>query len=510
MMDHIMNNRLSEQVGHLFTRIPLDHRATIRNGDALETEWGELLPAEACSYVMGNPPFVGAKYQTQLQREQVRRIANLGKSGGTLDYVAAWFIKAGDYAQGRTRIGFVSTNSITQGEQVAQLWPVLFERDGLEIAFAHRTFEWGSEARGKAHVHVVVIGLDRAEHAPPERRLFSYPNIKGDPEESRHKALSPYLIDASGLEDPHLVVREVSRPINGLERIVIGSKPIDGGYYIFTEQERAAFLAVEPGAAGFFHPYIGAREFLQGGMRYILYLAEASPHELAPLKKVREAIANVRRYRLGEIPAKGKGADKIKEMSEGTIQLASTPMLFHVTTVPQQSFLVMPEVSSERREYAPIGHLSPPTIPSNLVKVKVERSSGDFALLTSSMHMAWLRHVGGRLKSDYRYSSGLVYNTFPLPKGDLSKLDPYAQAVLEARAAHPDATLADLYDPDRMPANLRKAHRALDAAVDKMYRRSGFESDRERVEHLFGLCEQMVKPLLAEGPRRKRRRKSAS
>lgn len=510
MMDHIMNNRLSEQVGDLFTRIPLGHRATIKHGDALETAWDELLAPEQCSFVMGNPPFVGAKYQTQNQREQVRRIAALGKSGGTLDYVAAWFIKAGDYARGSTRIGFVSTNSITQGEQVAQLWPVLFERGGLEIAFAHRTFEWGSEARGKAHVHVVVIGLDRAEHVPPERRLFSYPNIKGDPEETRHKALSPYLIDASGLEDPHLVVREVSRPINGMERIVIGSKPIDGGYYIFSEQEREAFLAVEPGAAQFLHPYIGAREFLHGGMRYILYLAEASPSVLAPLKHVRQAIRNVRRYRLGEIAARGKSEDVKKVPGQSSIDLAETPTLFHVTVVPNAPFLVLPKVSSERREYAPIGYLEPPTIASDLLFVARNMNKSDLALLTSSMHMAWLRHVGGRLKSDFRYSIGLVYNTFPLPKGDLTKLDPYAQAVLDARAVHPEATLADLYDPDLMPANLRKAHRALDAAVDKMYRRSGFESDRERVEHLFGLYEQMVKPLLAEGPKRKRRRKSAS
>ena len=200
MMDHIMNNRLSLEFGQTYTRIPLSASPHIVQGDALETDWTDLLPPETCAYVFGNPPFVGAKYQTIEQREQVRGIASLGKSGGTLDYVTAWFIKAGEYVQtSNTRIGFVSTNSITQGELVAQLWPILFERCKLEIAFAHRTFAWGSDARGKAHVHVVIIGLDRREAVRPEKRLFSYPDINGDPEETRHAVLSPYLFDASGL-----------------------------------------------------------------------------------------------------------------------------------------------------------------------------------------------------------------------------------------------------------------------------------------------------------------------
>ena len=250
MMDHIMNNRLSLEFGQTYARIPLEKSPHIVHGDALEIDWAELLPPDECSFVLGNPPFVGAKFQTAAQRAQVRGVAALGKSGGTLDYVAAWFIKAGDYVQGGdARIGFVATNSIAQGEQVAQLWPVLFGRCKLEIAFAHRTFAWGSDARGKAHVHVVILGLDRREAARPEKRLFSYPNINGEPEESRHAALSPYLFDAGGLADPHLVVQEESRPINGMGRLIIGSKPIDGGNYIFDVAERDAFLEMEPEAA---------------------------------------------------------------------------------------------------------------------------------------------------------------------------------------------------------------------------------------------------------------------
>ena len=298
MMDHIMNNRLSLEFGQTYARIPLEAAPNILHGDALETDWAELLPPQECDYVLGNPPFGGAKFQTPEQRAQVRRIAALGKSGGTLDYVAAWFLKAGEYARaGRARIGFVATNSITQGEQVAQLWPLLFDRSRLEISFAHRTFAWGSDARGKAHVHVVILGLDRRKDAPAEKRLFAYPDINGEPEESCHGALSPYLFDAGGLADPHMTVREESAPINGMRKLIIGSKPIDSGLYIFNAGERAEFLEAEPGAGEFMRPFIGAREYLRGGMRWILALHDAPPGVLARLPLVRERIAAVRAYR---------------------------------------------------------------------------------------------------------------------------------------------------------------------------------------------------------------------
>ena len=497
MMDHIMNNRLSLEFGQTFVRIPLEKSPHIVHGDALETDWSGLLLPDKCSFVFGNPPFVGAKYQTAGQREQVRGIAALGESGGTLDYVTAWFIRAGEYVKGGdARIGFVATNSITQGEQVAQLWPVLFGRCGLEIAFAHRTFAWGSDARGKAHVHVVILGLDRREAARAEKRLFSYPDINGEPEESRHAALSPYLFDAGRLTEPHLVVREESAPINRMNRLVIGSKPIDGGNYIFDAAERAEFLETEPDAAPLLHPFIGAREYLQGGERWILALHDAPPEVLARLSHVRERVAAVRAYREDSTSAP-------------TRKLAETPTLYHVNVIPTAPFLVIPEVSSERREYAPIGWLEPPVIPSNLVRILADASLADFALLTSAMHMAWLRHIGGRLKSDYRYSIGLVYNTFPLPpkEADLSRLEPLAQAVLDARAAHPGATLANLYDPDLMPPDLRRAHQALDRAVDRLYRRNGFASERERVEHLFTLYEKMRAPLAVNTKKRVRRKR---
>ena len=499
MMDHIMNNRLSLEFGQTFVRIPLEKSPHIVHGDALETDWSGLLPSGDCSFVLGNPPFVGAKYQTAEQRAQVRGIAALGNSGGTLDYVAAWFIKAGEYLKGsRARIGFVATNSITQGEQVAQLWPVLFGRCKLEIAFAHRTFAWGSDARGKAHVHVVILGLDRRKAARAEKRLFSYPDINGDPEESRHAALSPYLFDAGRLSDPHLMVRGESGPINGMGRLIIGSKPIDRGNYIFDAAGRSAILDAEPEAAPWLRPFIGAREYLQGGQRWILALHDAAPGDLARLPRVRERIAAVRAYRE-------------TSKSAPTRKLAATPTLYHVNVIPNGTFLVVPKVSSERRQYVPVGWLEPPTIPSDLVFVLEDASLLDFALLASAMHMAWLRNIGGRLKSDYRYSIGIVYNTFPMPPdgADLSKLEPLAQAVLDARAAHAGATLANLYDPDLMPPNLHRAHQTLDRTVDRIYRRSGFDSERERVEHLFMLYEKMRAPLASKMPSKRRQQRKA-
>ncbi len=507
MMDHIMNNRLSLEFGKTYARIPIEKSPHIRHGDALEIDWGEVLPPNQCSYVFGNPPFGGAKFQSAGQRAQVRHIAALGGSGGTLDYVAAWFIRAGEYVQhGRSenstrppKIGFVATNSITQGEQVAQLWPLLLDRHRLEIAFAHRTFAWGSDARGKAHVHVVIIGLNTTEHAPRDRRLFAYEDLNGEPLESRHAVITPYLFDGGALANPHLVVREEGRTINGLIQLVTGSQPIDDGLYIFNAEERLAFLDAEPDAATLLRPFVGAREYLQGGERWILALHDASPATLAQLPRVRERIAAVRAYRR-------------TSKRTSTLKLAETPTLWQVNILPAAPFLVLPEVSSERREYVPIGWLKPPVIPSNLVRVLKDATLADFAVLTSAMHMAWLRHIGGRLKSDYRYSIGVVYNNFPVPPGfksenaKVSAVEPLAQAVLDARATHPDATLADLYDPDLMPPNLRRAHHALDRAVDRLYRRARFTSERERVEYLFALYERLQAPLAAKAAGKGKRR----
>lgn len=500
MMDHIMNVRLSDDLGQYFARIPLKAHPTIRHGDALETDWSSVLPPEECTYMIGNPPFVGSKQGEATQRGQIQRIAALRDRKGTLDFVTGWFLKAGAYLQrSRATVGFVTTNSITQGEQVSQLWPLLFQRYGLEITFAHRTFAWGSEARGKANVHCVIVGMSRAEQAPANRRLFDYPDIKGDPTEVSVKAISPYLFDAGGLANPHTVVARASRAPADRPSMIIGSKPIDGGFYIFTTEERRRFEQLEPASADMFVPFIGSHEFINGEERWLLSVQGLSPSELASLVHVRHVISQVRDFRLGLI--EGKNKRRIKQGSADGAKLAQYPTRFHVTVRPTTPFLVVPETSSERREYIPIGWAEPPTIPSSLVRIVPDATPLLFGLLTSRMHNAWLKFIGGRMKSDPRYSIDIVYNTFPMPVLDdkqASIIADLADAILVERARwQPASSLAHLYDPLGMPPELKEAHRRLDAAVDKAYRREAFASDRHRVEHLMTLYERENAPLAA-------------
>ncbi|WP_026608036.1 class I SAM-dependent DNA methyltransferase [Methylocapsa acidiphila] len=512
MMDHIMNNRLSLEFGEVYARIPLKASPHIHHSDALEIDWRCVLAPEDCTYVLGNPPFSGFVMRDKAKQAQTKSLMrNLGATGSRLDYVAAWFLKAGEYAQdGRARIGFVATNSITQGEQVAQLWPALFSRWKVEIAFAHRTFAWGSDARGVAHVHVVVIGLTKRGDEPKDKRLFSYDDINGDPVESRHSALSPYLFDASGLMNRHLVVARRRAPPAYLPAIRVGSKPVDGGYFIFDSAERQDFLALEPRAGALLRPFFGSDELINGRDRWILALQNVPPQTLRAMPNVMELVEKVRRYRLGQLPPRRNPEKENKEASDLSLSLANTPTEFHVTVLPTTPFLCIPEASSGRREYIPVAWLTPPAVPSNQLLVATDVQLYHFALITSKMHVAWAAYVGGRIKNDYRYSPGINYNPFPWPplsESQKKNLSLLAQAVLDARGAHPAATLADLYDPDVMPADLRKAHRALDAAVDKLYRPTPFASDRERVEHLFSLYEKLVAPLTAmpKGRRTQRR-----
>ena len=480
MMDHIMNNRLSAEFGQNYAWIPLEVSPRIVQADALELDWSEVLPPERCSYLVGNPPFGGFVMRDARKQRTTRAVmAALGAGGARLDYVAAWFLKAGEYARGReARIAFVATNSITQGEQVAQLWPALFGRYGLEIEFAHRTFAWGSDARGAAHVHVVVIGLRDRPSVSPKKRLFLYEGSSGDSTEIGLKRISPYLTDASRLGNPHLVVERRASSIAGFPAMRVGSKPVDGGIYIMGRRERAEILAAEPLAAPLVRPFIGGFEFINGVERWILFASGAEPDTLRSMPHVMKRIRAVREYR------SQRAGNLAKSLSE-------RPTDFHVTVVPTRKFLVIPEVCSERRKYVPIGYLKPPTIPSNQLLVIENAPLHLFALLTSRMHMAWLRHVGGRLKSDFRYSSGLVYNTFPAPRSGarLSSLEPLAKRILDVRAAYPEATLAGLYEPDLTPSDLRRAHERLDRAVDRLYRKKRFATARERVEHLFSVYE---------------------
>lgn len=508
MMDHIMNNRLSVALGQMFARIPIKKAPNIVHGDALTLDWNQVLPASECDYILGNPPFLGSKVQSELQRQQVRDLAALGKSGGTLDFVCAWYFKAGAYSlkqiasktKKRLKIGLVSTNSITQGEQVAQFWPIIFNRYGLEIYFAHRTFRWGSDVNSVAHVHVVILGLGPTAARPSKVRLFDYPDVAGDPHILEVDRLTPYLLDGSALVDPHLVVSEVSEPITDARPLKCGTQPIDDGHYIFTREEGERLLSEHRELDGILRPYIGSLDFINGNSRYLLCpsLADVSIQRDIPL--IRERMEKVSAFRL-------------KSGRKGTQAIAKSPAVLNITVIPDGPFLCIPGHTSEKRDYIPIGYLKPPVVPSNAVFVLLDASIFDFAVLTSKMHMAWMKEIGGRLESRYRYSIGVVYNNFPWPDvtdSQKKKLSELGKAILDARANHPGASLADLYDPVTMPPDLRKAHDALDKAVDQLYRKEGFKSDRERVEHLLGLYEGLVSPLargMAAEPARGRRRR---
>lgn len=496
MTDHIANTRLAEDFGQAYARIPLVTAPGIRHADALEIDWNSVLPAEQCSFVFGNPPFVGAKMQSPEQRAQVRRIAGLPGSGGTLDYVAAWFVRAAKYVaggagQGGARIAFVATNSIVQGEQVAQLWPVLF-REGVEIAFAHRTFVWP----GRAAVHCVVVGLAQRGDEPAEKRLFTYADAKGQPDETRHAELTAYLFDANGA-DRHLVVNETTTAISPRPSIAFGNMPNDDGTLILSPAERAALVRETPSIDEYVRPLLGAREFIGGGHRFCLWLRDAPAQALRRSGIVAERLRRNRAYRLASSRA-------------GTNRLADTPTLFGEIRQGEGSFTLIPRHSSERREYVPFGQFENGPIVHDSCLFIAGGTRYDFAILTSRAHMSWLSQIGGRLESRYRYSIGLVYNTFPWPEASpaqRAKVEALAQAVLDARALPKNATstLADLYDPDTMPPELRRAHRDLDLAVDKLYRAKPFASDRERVEHLFVLYQRLADPLTNEGVRQNKR-----
>lgn len=489
LMDHQMNIRLSEAFGQYFVRLPLKKSPTIVCGNALRLDWKKILPPEQCGYVLGNPPFVGAKYLEAEQRQDMGRTTANVKGGGLLDYVTAWYFKSAGFIQGtRIQVGFVSTNSISQGEQVGILWNELFNRHHLKIHFAHRTFSWESEARGKAHVHVVIIGFGAFDTA--NKRIYYYdgPNVTL----ARVKNISPYLIEGT---DTAVVNR--SKPISDVPEIGIGNKPIDGGNYLFTPKEKTEFLKKEPSASQYFRRWLGAEEFIKGIERWCLWVGDCPPEKLREMPEVMKRVEAVRRYRQAS-------------KSFPTRKIAELPTRFHVENMPTSPFLVIPSVSSERRPYIPIGFLSGDVIVSNLCLIVADATLYHFGVLSSAMHMAWVRQVCGRLKSDYRYSNSLVYNNYPWPQApsvkQLAAVEAAAHAVLDARKAFPKATLADLYDPLAMPPVLVKAHAALDRAVDLCYRPQPFENDRQRVEHLFALYEKLAAPLIA--PARQGRRKA--
>ncbi|SMF97908.1 Methyltransferase domain-containing protein [Methylomagnum ishizawai] len=490
LIDHQMNMMVSEELGSYFVRLPLKKSATIIHGNSLQLDWHDIVAPKDLDYIFGNPPFGGKKEQSKTQKGDMSRVFRNVKGAGVLDFVSAWYIKAADYMMDNSEIktAYVSTNSITQGEQVGILWAEMLKR-GVKIHFAHRTFQWSSEARGKAAVHCVIIGF--ALHDAIDKRIFDYQTVQSDPNEIKAKNINPYLIDADDL-----VLTKRRKPISiNSPNIVFGSMPNDGGFLLLSTEEKDELINKYKKLEKWVKPILGSVEFINGNGGFCLWLIGISPDELRSMPMVLERVENVRRSRLD--------SSRIT-----TKELAASSALFGEIRQPKGRYLAIPKTSSELRAYIPIAFLNSDIIANTELFTIDGADLYHFGVLTSKMHMAWVRSVCGRLKSDYRYSAGIVYNNFPWAQNATDKqrqaIEDAAQAVLDARAKYPNSTFADLYDPLAMPPDLVKAHQKLDAAVDASYSKKKFSGDSDRVAFLFELYQQIIAPLLAE---KKKKRK---
>lgn len=522
LADHQANIEASRTLGQNFVNLPLTQAAHIRHGDALEVDWAEQLNLKADAgelgrvYVVGNPPFIGSSLMTPRQRQQLVNIFQGVQEAGKLDYVAAWYLKAAklmqvitrEFSAVQTAAALVSTNSVTQGEQVAPLWGAVLRDQRMTITSAHQTFKWSNDAPGQAAVHCVIVQFQPVSSALKTRRLFSYSNPKAPPVEHPATLINAYLTDA-----PDVIVTKRRQPfLNNVQQIVYGNKPVDGtreqlkktpgegNLIISTKAELDSLLQTEPGAAKFVKPLVGAEDFLHGGHRWVLWLPEAEPHELAKLPKVRERVARVQALRRAS-------------RDEGARKLADRPTEFRDTKLPNH-YIVIPAHTSENRDYVPFGYLDSGTVVNNSVFMVPDADLFTFGVISSAAHMAWLHAIGGRIKSDYRYSSDLVYNTFPWP--DRATLTPkqvkavedVARQVLEAREKHPGSTLAQLYDPLTMPRALRDAHNTLDRAVDALYGLRTGTTEAQRLALLLTKYRELVPTLESQTKPAKAKRKA--
>ncbi|MFA7404910.1 MAG: DNA methyltransferase [Pelobacteraceae bacterium] len=519
LTDHQMNLKVSEEFGQYYARLPLKKAPHIVHGNALRIDWNEVVPAYRLSYLLGNPPFLGKSLQSAAQKEELASVFHDIKGAGVLDYVACWYRKAAEYMveNPAVRAAFVSTNSITQGEQVAILWTDLFRR-GIRIHFAHRTFQWNNEARGKAAVHCVIVGFGLCD--VPVKLLYDYDTPKSEPHAVNASNINPYLVDG-----PVVVLQNRTKPLCSVPSMMYGSKPTDGGNLLLSVEEKGALIAEEPQANDWIKPFLGADEFISNVPRFCLWLIDCPPDTLRQMPSVLRRIEAVRKMRLASPKAP-------------TRELAKTPTLFGEIRQPRGAYLLVPAHSSENRQYIPVGYMSSEVICGNANFAIPNASIYHFGVFSSIMHNAWMRSVCGRIKSDYRYSAGIVYNNFPWPEPtdkQQAAIETAAQSVLDARAkfmppspqssptrgeeAPPPpfmgggrgegATLADLYDPLTMPPELVNAHQVLDRAVDAAYGKTAFKTEAERVAFLFERYQQLIAPLVVgENTKKKKTKKS--
>lgn len=535
LIDHQMNMLVMAEFGQYFARLPLRKSAKIVHANALQIDWRKLFVeshydviAEEVNiqqaneplveletvnifaqkvnilppvkndktassgpffdFILGNPPFIGKHLQNEEQKADMERVFANVNGAGVLDYVACWYLKAAQYIQNtQTKVAFVSTNSVAQGEQVSVLWGLLFSFYKVKIHFAHRTFNWKNEAKGNAAVHCVIIGF--ATFDTTSKSIFDYQDIKAEPTERIVKNINPYLAEGNDM-----VVPKRSNPIENVSPMMYGSKPTDGGYLLLSDQEKEEYLKLEPEGGKFIKPFISAKEFLNGENRWCFWLVGVDPGELKKLPILYKRISMVKQMRL-------------ESTKLPTQKLAQVPYLFAEIRQPESAYIIIPRHSSENRRYIPMGFFGAENIVADSCSCIPNASLYLFGMITSLMHMAWVKTVCGRIKSDFRYSSDIVYNNYPFPRNvDAAKwkaVENAAQAVLAAREKYKNNSLANLYDTNTMPLELVKAHVGLDKAVDQCYRPQPFTSELNRIEFLFGLYELYSTPLFTKSKKRK-------
>lgn len=482
LTDHLANTELSAEFGISYFRLPLEHTPNIINDNALELDWPRIFNFELDDniFVFGNPPFIGGKMMNDSQRADMAKVCSNVSNFGLLDYVCAWYVKASQFIEGtKIKVAFVSTNSITQGEQVGVLWQYLLDR-GVKIHFAHRTFKWSNEASGKAAVFCVIVGFGMFDDK--KKRLFDYETPISESHEIDVRNINPYLIDSADV-----VISRRQKPICDVPGMNFGNMPLDGGNLLISScEERDALLDIDPRLEKYIKKFTGSEEFINRGERWCLWFENVDPNVLRSMPDlVKRRIEAVRAFRENS-------------KAPSTRKFATTPYLFRDRNLPD-SYLLVPSVSSERRRFVPMGFLGNDTVTSNLCLIVPNAKLFHLGVMTSTMHNAWMRQVCGRLESRYRYSKEIVYNNFPWPVEVTDKqrerVEQTARAILDARAKFPDATLADLYDPLSMPKELLYAHRANDEAVDACYGTKRFKNELERLEFLFDLYRQYTEPM---------------
>lgn len=509
LIDHQMNMQISQEFGEYFVRLPLRKSAKIVHGNALRTDWDSLIEAlpwenetdiKQYNYILGNPPFIGKSLQNISQKSDMEIIFKGIKGAGVLDYVTAWYIKAAQYLQKyntesnendiNTRVAFVSTNSIAQGEQVGILWNEMFNHYNIKIHFAHRTFKWGNEAKANAAVHVVIVGF--ANFDISEKFIYEYEDIKSEPHELRVKNINPYLV-----EGKDFIVYSRNKAISQVPTMYKGSQPTDSGFLLLNDSEKNDFLIREPLASKFIFPFISAREFLHNEKRWCIWLVDANPSDLHQCPLILKRLDEVKKFRQNSTKA-------------ATVKWAQKPGLFTENRQPKSDFILLPRHSSENRSYIPFGFFSSHNIIADSCNSIPEASLFHFGIISSIMHMVWIKTVCGRIKSDFRYSNDIVYNNYPWPETLTDKqketIEKAAQKVLDTRAEYPNSSLANLYDPLTMPPVLVKAHNELDKAVDLAYRPQPFINETKRIEFLFELYDKYTAGLFVEDKKKKRKK----